>query len=92
MTWEDARKNSFRYFPVLDILAVLIVGVATSFGSIYDETMTYGFPALLIVIGALLWFAALRQGEKKRFLYGVRITVISLLALIVAVILQQTVS
>jgi len=92
VTWEDARKNSFRYFPVLDILAVLIVGVATFFGSIYDETMTYGFPALLIVIGALLWFAALRQGEKKRFLYGVRITVISLLALIVAVILQQTVS
>ena len=92
MTWEDARKNAFRYFPVLDILAVLIVGVATFFGSIYDETMTYGFPALLIVIGALLWFAALRQGEKKRFLYGVRITVISLLALIVAVILQQTVS
>jgi len=92
VTWEDARKNAFRYFPVLDILAVLIVGVATFFGSIYDETMTYGFPALLIVIGALLWFAALRQGEKKRFLYGVRITVISLLALIVAVILQQTVS
>ena len=89
MTWEDARKNAFRYFPILDVLAVLIVGVATFVGSIYDETMTYGFPAFLIVIGTAFWFAGLRQGEKKRFLYGVRITIISVLALIVAMILQQ---
>ena len=68
-----------------------MVGAATFVGSVYDETVTYGFPTFLIVIGTILWFGSLRKGMKKWFLIGVRITIISVLALIVTLILQQTV-
>ncbi|MDH5447905.1 MAG: hypothetical protein OEY24_04995 [Candidatus Bathyarchaeota archaeon] len=89
MTWEESRKKAFAKFPILDIFAIIIVAIVTLVGSIYDETMMYGFPAFLIMCGAILWFSGLRQGQKTNFLYGTRIMVISIIALIVALILHQ---
>ena len=53
MIWEDSRRKAFRYFPILDVLAVLAVGVVGFVGSIFDETMTYGFPVFLIVLSVI---------------------------------------
>jgi len=91
MTWQESREKAFRNFPILDILAISVIALATLFGSFYDETMTFGFPTVLIVIGAILWFSALRQGDKTKFFYEIRITIASVLALIVTIVLKQVV-
>lgn len=89
MAWEESKKTAFRMFPILDILAILVLGVISAAGSIYDETWTFGLPVFVCVMGLALFVAGLRKGEKTQFLYGVRVIIICVLAVILVVILKQ---
>ncbi|MCW3997092.1 MAG: hypothetical protein NWF10_00795 [Candidatus Bathyarchaeota archaeon] len=89
MSWEGSKKLAFRKFPILDILAIVVLGVISAGGSIYDEAVAFGLPAFLCVLGSVLLFAGLRKGKRTQFLYGVRIIIIGVLAVILVAILKQ---
>lgn len=89
MSWEGSKKLAFRKFPILDILAIVVLVVISAAGSIYDETMAFGLPTFICVMGFVLFFVGLRKGKRTQFLYGVRIIIIGVLAAILVAILKQ---
>jgi len=89
MAWEGSRKTAFRMFPILDILAIVVLGVISAAGSIYDEAVAFGLPVFVCVMGFVLFFVGLRKGERTQFLYGVRVMIIGVLTVILVAILKQ---
>jgi hypothetical protein len=91
MAWEESKKTAFRVFPILDILAIVGLGVISAVGSIYDEAVAFGLPVFVCVMGFVLFFVGLRKGERTQFLYGIRVIIIGVLAIILVAILKQVV-
>ena len=80
MTREEAWKEAFWKFPVLDVLAALIITVISVVLSIYDKTAAFGIPGLVGVWGFYSFYKGLTSGNATRFLYGVRVIIICISA------------